>query len=118
MLRRLSLLLLIILIWTSAWAVMPVFFASVSASQTNTATNITMANTDNKAYAVTLINDGPSTVYFDLTGVAATTSSPSLKTGESLTFTSARGQYPITRVDLICAAAQTATVRVYAVPAQ
>ena len=79
------------------------YFTAASASQTNTAVTFGF-----NGYPL-LINDGPNTVYVSLVGTVATTSDFQLKSGESLAPID-----PTTGVGLICATAETATVRVYA----
>lgn len=95
----------------------------VSISATSTVTNTTLAA---GTRSVTIVNDGTNSVYFRLfssfdTAADATTSSAKLKSGESMSFTFAAGSsgdsslasgyYKV--LSTICAATETATVRVY-----
>jgi hypothetical protein len=94
----------------------------IKVSATATVTNTTLpAHTK----TVLMINDGTNEVYFSLyndaeTPADATTSSKELKSGESLTFVfspnsaeSAAGGTYYKTLSIICAAAETATVRVF-----
>jgi hypothetical protein len=77
--------------------------------------NQTAQSVDTPGSRVLLVNDGSNEVYFRLfrpgqTAAAATTSSPELKSGESIEFTSASGY---ASVSLVCASGETATVRVF-----
>lgn len=76
----------------------------VSASSTNTHVAFGF-----QAKGVTLQNDGPNSVRVSL-NTPATTSDFEVKSGENLTL-SAKG---VTALDFICAAAETATVRLLA----
>ena len=89
---------------------------ALAATQYSSTTAATAANSNvafGAAYPyVLIINDGPNTVYFDLSGDGvATTANAPLKIGES--FSAPRGGY--IAVGLICAAAETASVRVVAI---
>lgn len=89
-----------------AYTGIPEFSDSVSASDVATEVQFGFM-----ARRVTIINDGSSTIYFSLSGSPATTSSFPLKSGESWGLTG----LPTIRVgglSVICAAGQTATVRV------
>lgn len=104
-----------------AWAADRVYYNKVSASQT--VSNVTLtANTK----TILLINDGANEIYYDLyndseTPADATTSSKELKSGETISFTFQPnsssglpgGSYYKT-LSIICAAGETATVRVVA----
>jgi hypothetical protein len=91
-------------------------------SATSTVTNTTL---DSGTQTVLIINDGANEVYFDLYGDAqtpadATTSSKELKSGEQITFEfggqefdRGSGSKYYKTLSIICAAAETATVRVF-----
>jgi hypothetical protein len=84
---------------------------SVSSSQANT----TVSFGFDPSYLL-LINDGSSEVYVNFTGAAATSSSFEIKSGESLAMTSEAESdgFIGSRIDVICATGETATVRVLA----
>lgn len=101
-----------------AWAADGLLYTKVSASQV--VTNTTLPSLTQE---VLLINDGANEVYFDLYGnkatpADATTSSKEIKPGESLTFhfegqeSGTTGNTYYKTLSVICAAGETATVRV------
>jgi hypothetical protein len=104
-LALLGLTVLLLLLGSTAWAVFikTEFYTAASASQANTAVTFGF-----QGY-VLLINDGPNSVHVSLVGTVATVSDFTLKMGESLS-----PQDPTTGIGLICATAETATVRVLA----
>jgi hypothetical protein len=79
------------------------YFEIVSAEDTNSAVSFGF-----NGYVV-IVNDGPNHVYVSLVGTTATTNDFQLKSGESLA-----PNDPTTGLGLICATAETATVRVLA----
>lgn len=118
--KRLLMLALGLAMAATVWAADTIKYTKVSA--TAVVTNTTL---DSNTQTVLLINDGANEVYFDLYGEAATpadatTSSKELKAGESLEFTfggqefdRASGSRYYKTLSIICAAAETATVRVF-----
>lgn len=81
----------------------------VSVTDTNTTVSFGFAATN-----VVFKNDGANEVYLSFTATAATTASFELKAGESLAFSVERSEVGLGRFDVICAAAETATLRVLA----
>jgi hypothetical protein len=88
-----------------SWAVFikAEFFEIVSADDTNSAVSFGF-----NGYVV-IVNDGPNHVYVSLVGTTAATTDFQLKSGESLA-----PNDPTTGIGLICATAESATVRVLA----
>jgi hypothetical protein len=79
------------------------FYEAISATDANSAVPFGFTG------YVLLVNDGPNAVHVSLVGTTATTSDFLLKSGESLA-----PQDPTSGIGLICASAETATVRVLA----
>jgi hypothetical protein len=97
---------------------LPEFYTSVSVTATNTNTAIILPRMGGHAFSVTIINDGPNEVFYDTYTGVATTSSALLYPGENRTLEipMCEPRYAVTNVGLICSAAETATVRIYALP--
>ena len=117
--RILALALGLALLVGTGWAADLVAYLKVSATQT--VTNSTLAS---GTQTVVLVNDGANEVYFELFGdqqtpADATTSSKELKANESLSFHFEGQQFGtlgnkyFKTLSIICAAGETATVRVY-----
>jgi hypothetical protein len=79
------------------------YYELVSASDENTAVSFGFTG------QVVVTNDGPNDVYVSLVGTTATTSDFQLKMGETLA-----PEDPTSGIGLICATAESATVRVLA----
>ena len=89
---------------------LPTYYTSnVSATATNSVVSF-----GKTCYSVRIKNDGANTVYYEYPGSVATTSSVKLLSGESEVISIPEGHAGLWQLGLICAAAETATVRVHA----
>lgn len=105
---------LLLLVACPSFAGQPHFSAVVSVTDVNTNTPIVGV----RGNSVLIKNDGPDEVYFDvLTGEATATGAP-LLAGEAIVVTAGGSPLFVENVGLICAAGETATVRIFAFPSE
>ena len=97
------------------------YSGTIGATQANTATSYTDNHSGGSALAfnarrVVVINDGPNAVYVDLEDTTATTADRKVANGESFSqvWDSGLGGEGWAGIGLICAAGETAGVRVWA----
>jgi predicted S18 family serine protease len=124
-LKRLALTVALLFVATFALAAVQQDSRSISATQANTA--VTFTDQDGvafSAFVVTVTNDGGDTVYVNLsstTATAGTNKEVKIPSGESFTFNRMDRDSPnssvwvgFSGIGVICAAGETATVRVVA----
>ena len=97
------------------------YSGTIAATQANTATSFIDNHSGGSAAAfnarrVVIINDGPNAVYVDLKDTTATTADRKVASGESFSqvWDSGLGGEGWAGIGLICAAGETASVRVWA----
>jgi hypothetical protein len=95
-----------LLLASTAWAEL----SNQTVSASSTATNLTI-----EAATLTIVNDGANEIYVRVfvkgeTVASATTSDAEIKSGEGFTFERSLG---IEGVSIVCASAETATVRLF-----
>ena len=114
-LQRLILFLCMLLVALPAWAGLPVYYTQVSASDVSSTVTVSLGVTADRAFTVTVANDGTKVIYVNTNGAPATASNLKILAGEIHKF-STNGSYPITVLSIICGAGETSTVRVFAFP--
>lgn len=112
--RLLIFLLALVLVAYPSFGGQPHFSATVSVTDVNTNTEITGI----RGNTVLIINDGAGSVYFDVLDGVAVPTGAALDAGESIIVTAGGSTLYVTNVGLICAAGQTATVRIFAFPSE
>jgi hypothetical protein len=112
----LGLLLLWLVSAAPATAGLPIYYQVVNATDVNTIVTVVLAETGDRAYTVTIANDGAKSVFITMNGtVAVAATDLEMLAGEIHKFTSG-GTYGIHTLGIICKAGETSAVRVFAFP--